>query len=151
VGSGGTAAGLAAGLATTRLKSRVLGVVVATPAFAVRALTYALARGCARRAGVARASEATDRLDLTTRYLGDGYGEPTPAGDRATALARDVGLTLDDTYTAKSFAAALEAAAGRRAGAVLYWHTLSSAPAAPLLGADTQSPGVPLRLRRLLK
>ena len=66
-------------------------------------------------------------------YIGAGYGHPTPAGDRAIDAASSVGLCLDPTYTAKAFAAALDLVARGDAKTILYWHTLSSAPIAPLL------------------
>ena len=151
VGSGGTAAGLAAGLAATRLKTRVLGIVVATPVFAVRALTYALTRGCALRMGLPEPSRATARLSLTGAYVGAGYGEPTVAGALATARAAEVGLSLDATYTAKSFAAALAVAAAAPEASVVYWHTLSSASLPALLTNSSQMADLPSNLVRLLK
>ena len=51
----------------------------------------------------------------------------------ATRVAMEVGLSLDPTYTAKAFASALWHVRARRAAHILYWHTLSSAPMAPLL------------------
>lgn len=135
VGSGGTAAGLAAGLALTKLRTRVLGVMVAPPAFAIGALTRWLARRCHARAGGRAARDAIARLTLRAEYMGAGYGEPTSRGEAATRRAAQVGLTLDPTYTAKAFAAALDeverSTSNKRV--LLYWHTLSSAPLAPLL------------------
>jgi len=77
VGSGGTAAGLAAGFAALGMKTRVIGVVVATPPFAVRWLTRWLMKRCF-------AGSSADRVLFTSRYLGAGYGEPTEEGTRAT-------------------------------------------------------------------
>src|SRR5205807_9213525 len=48
------------------------------------------------------------RLDIDRHWLGPGYGHPTRAGDEATRVAADLGLTLEPTYTAKAFAAALD-------------------------------------------
>jgi 1-aminocyclopropane-1-carboxylate deaminase/D-cysteine desulfhydrase-like pyridoxal-dependent ACC family enzyme len=73
------------------------------------------------------------RLEIERRYLGDGYGQRTRAGDQATAQAESVGLRLDATYTAKAFAAALERVALGKERNILFWHTLSSAPMGPLL------------------
>ena len=89
-------------------------------------------------------------MTMDVRFLGAGYGYPTPAGEEATRLARDyAGIVLDPTYTAKAFAGALWQVRARRAEHVLYWHTLSGAPMAPLL-ADAPGEGeLPPRLRAL--
>jgi hypothetical protein len=47
--------------------------------------------------------------------------------------ARTLGLSLDPTYTAKTFAAALDMVRRSPGQAVLYWHTLSSRPLEQLL------------------
>ncbi|HEY2511881.1 MAG TPA: pyridoxal-phosphate dependent enzyme [Polyangiaceae bacterium] len=156
LGSGGTVAGLAAGLELEGLKSKVLGVTVAEPPWFVAWRAHALARACLRRAGgAARGGWLRDRLEVDGRWLGDGYGHATVAGERATAVASPEGLVLDPTYTAKTFAAALAEVEARSGAAspqtVLYWHTLSSAPAAPLLaepGAVEESALAP-RVRSL--
>lgn len=132
VGSGGTAAGLCAGLATTSLRTRVLGVMVAPPAGVVGGITRWLVRRCHRVAGGTAPADALSRLELTRDYLGGGYGEPTEAGARAEERAAGVGLALDPTYTAKAFAAVLDRVGSGRNKIVLYWHTLSSAPMGPL-------------------
>jgi len=147
VGSGGTAAGIAAGLAAEGMKSRVLGVIVADPPFAVRWLTRHLMRRCYARANGTDPRALRDRIVFTTDYLGAGYGEPTPAGEAALRTASELGLHLDLTYTAKTFAAAVDHTRALEAGTVLYWHTLSSAPMAPLV-SDIE---LPQKLRALLK
>ena len=83
-----------------------------------------------------------------TNQLGKGYGEPTDAARRALDVGAAAGLQLDLTYTAKCFAGALECVQSARFKNVLYWHTLSSAPMAPLL---ENAPAVPARLERLLR
>jgi 1-aminocyclopropane-1-carboxylate deaminase/D-cysteine desulfhydrase-like pyridoxal-dependent ACC family enzyme len=125
LGSGGTAAGLAAGFAAERMKTRVVGVCVSKPAWALRLHATMLARACARRA-----ADRPLRLRLTTdsRFLGAGYGHPTRESDEATRLARETaGLELDPTYTAKAFAASLwYLARGEAQRTILYWHTLGN-------------------------
>jgi D-cysteine desulfhydrase len=88
-------------------------------------------------------------LTCDDRFLGAGYGHPTREGDEATSVARQVGLELDPTYTAKAFACALWYVRARRARVVLYWHTLSSAPLAPLLERAPTEDALPLRLKNL--
>ncbi|HEY8086782.1 MAG TPA: pyridoxal-phosphate dependent enzyme [Polyangiaceae bacterium] len=139
LGSGGTAGGLAAGFAVEGLRTRVVGVCVSVPPWVLRLASLWLARSCARRAGL-RATVASVRaggtLTMDTRFLGAGYGHPTPEGEQAARLALEhARLTLDPTYTAKAFASALWHVRARRAPHVLYWHTLSSAPMDRLLSA----------------
>jgi 1-aminocyclopropane-1-carboxylate deaminase/D-cysteine desulfhydrase-like pyridoxal-dependent ACC family enzyme len=136
LGSGGTAAGLAAGFEAEGLKTRVVGVTVSSPPWVLRRVVRSLATRCARRAGISAAGVAAVRERLATdeRFLGAGYGYATAAGDAATADAKaGAGLVLDPTYTAKAFASALWHVRAAQAKVVLYWHTLSSAPMAPLL------------------
>jgi hypothetical protein len=87
---------------------------------------------------------------MDVRFLGEGYGHAHPAGEEATAVAREAaGLVLDPTYTAKAFAAALWQVRARQAKHVLYWHTLSSAPMAPLLEGAPDEAALDPALRRL--
>jgi 1-aminocyclopropane-1-carboxylate deaminase/D-cysteine desulfhydrase-like pyridoxal-dependent ACC family enzyme len=133
LGSGGTAAGLAAGFAKLRLKTRVVGVCVSKPIALSRALAVHLARSSARRSGVDDLGDVRRHLTFDARFLGAGYGHATIAGEEATRDAARAGIVLDPTYTAKAFAAALWHVRARRASRVLYWHTLSSAPIRPLM------------------
>jgi len=129
-GSGGTAAGLAAGVVQAGLATRVLAIAVAEPVkvfeHKARELAQELALPSSRVA-------VLERLEVDRRYLGDGYGRPTHASEHATREAARENLILDDTYTAKAFAAALDRVALGNERHVLFWHTLSSAALAPLL------------------
>jgi 1-aminocyclopropane-1-carboxylate deaminase/D-cysteine desulfhydrase-like pyridoxal-dependent ACC family enzyme len=148
LGSGGTVAGIAAGLAAEGIDSKVIGVVVADPPWAIEIAARRLTRKCARKIGIPPEKMPDRDLVTDTRYLGRGYGFTTPEGELAMKRAAEVGLTLDPTYTSKTFAAALdlvEAAAGKN---ILYWHTLSSAPMGPLLKDAPTS--VPESFRKLL-
>jgi 1-aminocyclopropane-1-carboxylate deaminase/D-cysteine desulfhydrase-like pyridoxal-dependent ACC family enzyme len=149
VGSGGTAAGILAGAAALGLGSRVLGVAVASGRHLAEALGLGLSWAALRRIRKQSSlSELRARLIVDDTELGRGYGHRTPDGQVAVEIAREVGLELDPTYTAKAFAAALrlvECEAMRpflvsepisgfidsrgssgRPLRVLYWHTLSS-------------------------
>lgn len=148
MGSGGTAAGLVAGLAEAGLRTRVLAVTVAQPAFVVERAVRSLSQRAAAGLGVGAVSA---RLEQTRAYLGRGYGFATPEGERATELAEQVGLTLDPTYTAKAFAAALDRVASGRERTIVYWHTLSSAPMAPLLARAPSERALPPKVRRLAR
>ena len=166
LGSGGTAVGLALGLAQTTLKTRVVGVCIADPAAVIRKYArWLLGRVAALIAPDARgrvAKAALERLTFSRDFLGKGYGHATDAGAAATRAARSVGITLDPTYTAKGFAAVLSALEGTEPTAstpvsgvsgdgepLLYWHTLSSAPLEPLLVGAT--PELPPELERLFR
>ena len=133
LGSGGTAGGLAAGLALAGLKTRVIAVCVTDPLWAIALAVRFIAWRCLERSDGPVRDLPTGRLVIERGYIGAGYGHPTPWGERAIDVASSVGLRLDPTYTAKAFAAALDLVAAGGAKTILYWHTLSSAPMAPLL------------------
>ncbi len=150
LGSGGTAAGLAAGFAAEGLRTRVVGACVSKPPWAVRLASLSLAKACARRAGPPGiAASMRARLSIDTRFLGAGYGHASAGGQEAVEAGQEIGLTLDATYTAKAFASALWHVRARQGKNVLYWHTLSSAPMGPLLGSAPALEGVHPALRRL--
>ena len=128
VGSGGTAAGLALGLALAGLDATVVGIVVND---ALRLDTPALT-GLADRAAKLlgrRGAPVTPgplRLQSLDGWMGAGYGHPTSESARATDAAESAeGLTLDPVYTSKTMAAVLAMGRDGRfgAGPVLYLHT----------------------------
>lgn len=155
LGSGGTVAGILAGVLREGLRARVVGVDVAVAPALARTLVLALARSATRAdggpAGLVRLARA---LEVDGEQLGRGYGHATSAGERAMEAAQSVGLALDATYTAKAFARALQELARRPASAnqprttVLYWHTLSATPAAELF--ESRPGPIPASLARLL-
>jgi 1-aminocyclopropane-1-carboxylate deaminase/D-cysteine desulfhydrase-like pyridoxal-dependent ACC family enzyme len=160
LGSGGTCAGLAAGVVRRGLSCRVLAVQV-VPGVGPRAAARYLAREALRRAGHGfRAPALESQLVFDISKIGAGYGHPSAAGANATEVARGLGLELDPTYTAKAFASVLELLTGElRLGAmppgrplrVLYWHTLAATNLAPLLVAAPNVEGLPTSLSRLLR
>lgn len=129
VGTGGTAAGLALGFQLAGLRTRVVGIVVNDqlrldpPVFA--RLARRTARLLERRgARLGRLQLGPDMLDLTRDQIGAGYGHPTEAAARATALAAEARLSLDPVYTAKAMAGLLALRGeGRLDGPVLFVHT----------------------------
>lgn len=164
LGSGGTAAGLLVGLERAGLlvgsdgspPVELVAVQVVDPPFGSASATLALALAVQRRLGTRLGRALIARMSHSLRvvrgYLGAGYGSPTEGGARATTLAALDGLTLDPTYTAKAFAAALDEAAARRGpGPVLFWMTLSAAePFERLLSQAPPLDALDPRLRRLL-
>jgi len=115
LGTGGTAAGIALGVAWMAWPTQVVAVRVAPRLVANRWRITRLAHRAAQLLGT-----RTPRLRVkVVDGLGAGYGHPTPAGERARALAADHGLTLDPTYGAKAFAAI---PAKQR---VVFWNTFA--------------------------
>ncbi len=143
LGSGGTRAGLAAGAALAGWRGDLVGARVTPPAAVPAFRLHALARSVVASRGGAG---AVPRFRAFEDALGGGYGVPTVAGQRATALFARDGVELDGTYTAKA-AAGLLAVAAQAPRRMIFWHTLSSAPLGPL-GGDAP---VPERLRGLLR
>jgi 1-aminocyclopropane-1-carboxylate deaminase/D-cysteine desulfhydrase-like pyridoxal-dependent ACC family enzyme len=132
-GSGGTALGIALGLAQALgdRGPRVHAVVVSAPAFGSTALAaQLLARAVAGGlVGAGTARQAWRRLVPDARFVGAGYGHTTRPAEEALGFARAAGFELEVTYTAKAFAAALTLVrAGERAA---YWATLGATDQRP--------------------
>jgi D-cysteine desulfhydrase len=127
LGTGGTAAGVALGVAWLGWPTRVVGVRVAPGVIANRWRTVHLARRAARlleaRDAQLRIPHSALRIAVVNG-LGDGYGYPSPVGEAARALAAEHGLRLDPTYSAKAFAFLGQLAAGNLKR-VVFWHTFA--------------------------
>lgn len=147
-GSGGTAAGLAIAFRLREVPIRIAAVrIVPWPALSGTGVRRLARRTLAR---MARHDDRFGRLRIRAAepwiegaFLGRGYGWPTGAGQAARRLLADTeGIELEDTYTAKTFAALLEHA--RRApseGPLLFWNTYNSAPAPALPPHEVLPPG----------
>jgi len=144
LGSGGTLSGLVLGARLAGLRARIVGVLVTDilPPSAARLARLAnatLAVLRRRDPSLPAAPITAAEFTIERSQLGAGYGAPTPAAERATALARDAGLTLETTYTAKSLAAVIERLRrGAASGPILFWNTYSSAH--PLAAAPAAAP-----------
>ena len=146
-GSGGTVVGLAVGLAAAGLTSEVVGVRVAHAVAINRPRLRRLAHKCVRILREADdrfpdvASLAMQHLVIDGSRMGGGYGVPTPEGEEAIGRAAEDGVSLEPTYTAKTFAALLaEATTAPGEGPLLYVHTLSSADMGPLIDGAPPTP-----------
>lgn len=137
LGSGGTLAGLALGLQLVGLRTRLTGVRVTESHLGpFQACTQqTVAKLMNRTYGLLK--QRCPRLpainikapEILHGYIGDGYGVPTKAASNVTRLLKErEGITLDSTYTAKTFAAVFDHCQhqGKTAGPVLYWHTYNS-------------------------
>lgn len=118
VGSGGTLAGLVAGVVARERPFRVVGASVSRPPEEVRARVLELARATASRRGE-ELPVADDIEIVDARGLGHGVAS---ADDEAAAWAglRCEGLVLDPVYTAKALAILPSVVA---TGPALFWHT----------------------------
>ncbi|MBA3300721.1 MAG: pyridoxal-phosphate dependent enzyme [Thermoleophilaceae bacterium] len=123
LGSGGTAAGLAAGLTLAGLRdTRVVAVLVNDKLKLTEASVTRLARRSLKLLGSPDSPLAP--IKVVTGFMGPGYGHATPEAARAIAEAAGAGLALDPVYTGKAMAALRAGAAG--AGPVLFWNTQSA-------------------------
>jgi 1-aminocyclopropane-1-carboxylate deaminase/D-cysteine desulfhydrase-like pyridoxal-dependent ACC family enzyme len=119
-GSGGTHAGLLAGLGGT---AGVLGVDVGTRPD----LDDVIPRLAAEAAAHAGRAAPNDALVLDHTRFGDGYGAVTDAALEAIErVAACEGIVLDPVYTGKAMAGLVAAARDGRFGSgdtVVFWHT----------------------------
>jgi 1-aminocyclopropane-1-carboxylate deaminase/D-cysteine desulfhydrase-like pyridoxal-dependent ACC family enzyme len=129
LGTGGTAAGLALGLALAGRADPIAAVDVSSSLFANRANVHRLVRAAARII----AAQVTPNVEIVRGFRGAGYAAPTPEAAIAAERARADGLALDPTYGAKALAALLaRVRPGRR---IVFVQTASARPP-DLLVAD---------------
>ena len=124
--SGGTQAGLVAGCRLHGISVRVIGISADDPSAAIEAEVRRILAGLEHLAGVEAGTLANGQIEVDDRFVGGGYGKPTPAAIEARDLAaRREALFLDTTYTAKAMAGLIaRARAGEFDGAtVVFWHT----------------------------
>lgn len=124
IGSNGTVAGLAAGLAAIHADIEVVGMCVDDVASVTESGVLALVEDIAGL-GVPRGEVNVRVSDIA---LGDGYGIPTHGMREALKLAaRTEGILLDPVYSGKAFAGMLtEIRQGlglAQAERILFWHT----------------------------
>ena len=137
LGSGGTLAGLSLGFALAGLQTRAVGVRVSESHLGpFQACTERTVEKLMNKTYGYLKKRYRRLPDLTVRkpsivedYFGGGYGVPTQAGSTICRLVKkEEGITLDPTYTAKTFVAVNDYCRkqGRDSGPVLYWHTYNS-------------------------
>lgn len=138
VGSGGSCAGLLAGLAARGVEWPVLGVSVSRPPDEIAARVAELAAGCAALLG-GPAPGVAEIVD----GRGAGFGTASARErERARLALHTEGLLLDETYGAEAFSVAVDRLL-IRAGPVVYWHTGGLLPAVASLGKDTHEQADP--------
>ena len=124
VGSCGTVAGLVMGLELAGMNLPVTAVKVSDWPYASAGMIARRVSNIRRR--LERPATNAPPLHLEKRFLGRGYGRPTPESRAAIAFARHDGLHLDGSYGAKAFAALCDAA--RSGGRYLFVHTSPGDP-----------------------
>jgi 1-aminocyclopropane-1-carboxylate deaminase/D-cysteine desulfhydrase-like pyridoxal-dependent ACC family enzyme len=119
--SGGTQAGLVAGVARYRLHTRVIAVSADDSADAIRSGVHAIVRG------IGGLESFDGDIEVDDSWVGDGYGIPTNASREAQSLAaRTEALFVDHTYTAKALGALISYVRDERFTpdqTILFWHT----------------------------
>ena len=129
--TGATMAGMALGLAIAELDIEIIGARVGPRLFANRRKVRRLVKGTARAITAATGEKLPrvrpENLSIVHNVYGGAYGRTLAEGTQAAATLRDLsGIRLDATYSAKAFAAALEAARagpGEAKGPTLFWLT----------------------------
>ena len=130
LGSGGTAAGLALGLAIAGLNTAVLGARVGPRIGANRWRVLRLIEKTrqliARYTGRAPPPVRGDRVVVSHDLYGGAYARPHPTAEHAAVLIDALrGWRLDATYSAKAFAVALDMAATHDTP-TLFWMTFDA-------------------------
>ncbi len=127
VGTGGTLAGLVAGLALIGSPVRVLGIDVGKLWKAFPASLARLAGELCAVLGEPRSFRPEDVALIERQYVGPGYAVYTPETGAAIRLvAQAEGLLLDPVYTGKAFAGLLDLIRNGRFGAeetVVFLHS----------------------------
>lgn len=138
------------GTAIAGLDATVHAVRVAEPLWSNRPMVRVLARSAANvlRVHGHVPDLHMSRLRLHRRWLGTGYGHPTPAGGRAAELAAQHGLHVEPTYTSKTLAAATAIATAVHPDPVLWVATANSWPLEDVVGGEV--PRLPSALEALL-
>lgn len=123
-GTGGTQAGILAGVDLLGWPTRVIGISVARQASRGRAVVAELYEQARSKLQL---QERVREIDFRDNWIGDGYGHALPG---AVHLIRDVasleGVPLDPTYTSKAMRGLIDLVNQGvipRGSRVLFWHT----------------------------
>lgn len=127
LGTGGTAVGIALGLAIAGLKAETIAVRVvpkmALPKISLSVLTSRTMR-LLFKAGLRVPHQSAVRLTVQDGFSG-GYAVPDASSQSAMVLAEKAGVRLETTYSAKTMAALISAvqAEKKMGGPYLFWQT----------------------------
>lgn len=135
MGSIGTAAGLAIGLAADGIRTRVVAVrvvpeSVSDPGAVQRTVAEAITVLREADPEFPLLSLSDLRLHVCQGFLGEGYAVPTAEAQLVVKLAAATGVSLETTYTGKALAALVDDASSGRltSDKVLFWNTYNSRP-----------------------
>lgn len=135
LGLGGSAAGIAIGVALGGLDAEVVAVRASNPNTVSIAKLQAIAIEATKFAHGLDATfpaKVKIRARIDGRFVGAGYGSTTAAATEAIAKGARAGLDLDPVYTGKAFAAVVadgETSGGDRGrGVALFWETQNTVP-----------------------
>ncbi len=134
LGTTGTTAGLALGLAAAGLRSEVIAVRVVHPSIGTAARMNNLYRECNRllhQHDPSFALQGEPQVTIRGDFYGPGYARYTPQGLAAMRRLQDAdGVQLDGTYTGKAMAAMLADLSDPdlRSAPALFWNTYNSRP-----------------------
>lgn len=124
-GSGGTAAGIALGLALGGLRSEVRAIAVVerllAPTWRLQALVRATVAHMVN--GGLRVGRVRPRLRVVRGFVGPGYGIASEASLVTVSDIGQHGLNLEPIYTGKAMAALLAQSPQNQRKRVLFWHT----------------------------
>ncbi|MDQ3987387.1 MAG: pyridoxal-phosphate dependent enzyme [Actinomycetota bacterium] len=129
LGTGGTTAGLAVGLALGDLPLPIVAARVVPRPLGTRALVKR--RIAALLNHIGHPSLLAPPVIVSHRFFGGGYGHVTSAGAEAIELAKEDGLELEPTYGAKAFAELMALARSGVGGPLLFLHTSPGEPEHP--------------------
>jgi L-cysteate sulfo-lyase len=127
VGTGGTLAGLLAGLTLLQSRLHLVGIDVGNLWKGMPASIARMAGEICARLGQRHTFRAKDVPYVEKAYVGDGYAIPTPECRGAVRrVARLEGMLLDPVYTGKAFAGLLDLVGKEKLGsasAIIFLHT----------------------------
>ena len=120
--------GIVAACRLLDLPTRIIGISADDPAASIQTQVRTIVQGIGELLRLDADTIARDAaIEIDDRFVGAGYGAPTPASREAIeTAARTEALFLDPTYTAKAMAGLIAYVRQQRfqtGETVLFWHT----------------------------
>lgn len=154
LGTSGTAAGLAIGLALGNIQTTIHAVATVERVIATYRWLNSLINRTLKLLAENGVSEVKNLRPVPVlidhTQLGKGYGYPTPAAMKAVEIFRQNGIGIETVYTGKAAAAMLHDLKNGLKGNVLFWNTRRAELPPPAEGWEKKLP-VSLREKLNLK